>query len=131
VVSFARNEVVTLRRIATSLTQHIKDTFKKRDFVVEIQDGNHPQHIKIQVIQDRCNLLENYKPGQQVKVLFNLWGMPFRNREDPTVYFTYIEACRIEGIGSGAPQGKDYSQAQEASSKVDEFDDVPFWLGFR
>lgn len=107
-------------------TQQIKDTFKKRDFVVEIQDGNYPQHIKIQVTQDRCSLLDNYNPGQPVKVLFNLRGKPFQNREGQTVYFTNIEAWRIEGFGAGTPQGKDYSQVQQASNKADEFDDIPF-----
>ncbi|HBB24977.1 MAG TPA: hypothetical protein DCZ59_01800, partial [Bacteroidetes bacterium] len=34
-------------------TQQVKDTFKKREFVLEIADGNYPQHIKFQVTQDR------------------------------------------------------------------------------
>ena len=107
-------------------TQQIKETFKKRDFVVEIQDGNYPQHIKFQVTQDRCALLDTYKVGQSIKVLFNLRGRPFQNKEGQTVYFTNLEAWRVEGSGTGSPQSTDYSQVQQASSKTDDFDDVPF-----
>ena len=37
-------------------TQQVKDTFRKREFVIEMQDGNYPQHIKFQVTQDRSAL---------------------------------------------------------------------------
>ncbi|HLP29242.1 MAG: DUF3127 domain-containing protein [Ignavibacteria bacterium] len=109
-------------------TQQVKDTFKKREFVIEMQDGNYPQHIKFQVTQDRCALLDNFKVGQQVKVLFNLRGRPFQNREGQTVYFTNLEAWRIEpATGTATPTGADYSQITPASAGAkDDFDDVPF-----
>ncbi|MBC8125182.1 MAG: DUF3127 domain-containing protein [Candidatus Kapabacteria bacterium] len=109
-------------------TQQVKDTFKKREFVIEMQDGNYPQHIKFQVTQDRCALLDNFKVGQSVKVLFNLRGRPFQNREGQTVYFTNLEAWRIElATGTATPTGADYSQIpQAAAGAKDDFDDVPF-----
>lgn len=110
-------------------TQQVKDTFRKREFVLEIQDGNYPQQIKFQVTQDRCALLDNYKVGDEVKVMFNLRGRPFQNREGQTVYFTNLEAWRIERAGAGGgAQGTDYSQISPASAggAKDDFDDVPF-----
>ena len=108
-------------------TQQVKDTFKKRDFVLEMADGNYPQHIKFQVTQDRCALLDTMKVGQQVKVLFNLRGRPFQNREGQTVYYTNLEAWRIEGASAAAPASTDYSQISPAQSgEKDDFDDVPF-----
>ena len=108
-------------------TQQVKDTFKKRDFVLEMADGNYPQHIKFQVTQDRCALLDTMKVGQQVKVLFNLRGRPFQNREGQTVYYTNLEAWRIEGASAAAPASTDYSQIAPAQSGAkDDFDDVPF-----
>jgi spore germination protein YaaH len=108
-------------------TQQVKDTFKKRDFVLEMADGNYPQHIKFQVTQDRCALLDTMKVGQQVKVLFNLRGRPFQNREGQTVYYTNLEAWRIEGASAAAPASTDYSQISPAQSGAkDDFDDVPF-----
>ena len=108
-------------------TQQVKDTFKKREFVLEIADGNYPQHIKFQVTQDRCALLDSYKVGQQLKVLFNLRGRPFQNREGQTVYFTNLEAWRIESAGPSSQAAPDYSQITPAeASQPDGFDDVPF-----
>jgi len=109
-------------------TQQVKDTFKKREFVIEMQDGNYPQHIKFQVTQDRCALLDNFKVGQQIKVLFNLRGRPFQNKDNQTVFFTNLEAWRIDSAqGTGTPSGQDYSQITPASAGAkDDFDDVPF-----
>ncbi|MFT5833013.1 MAG: single-strand DNA-binding protein [Cognaticolwellia sp.] len=84
--------------------QQISDRFKKREFVLEIEDGAYPQHIKFQLTQDRCGLIEPYQVGQDVKVSFNLKGRPYQNRENKTVYFTNIEAWRIEGAGGATNQ---------------------------
>jgi single-strand DNA-binding protein len=77
--------------------QQISDRFKKREFVLEVEDGAYPQHIKFQLTQDRCDLIEPYQIGQDVKVSFNLKGKPYQNRNGETVYYTNIEAWRIEG----------------------------------
>jgi len=106
----------------------VKDTFRKRDFVLEMQDGNYPQHIKFQVTQDRCQLLDTFKVGQQVKVLFNLRGRPFQSKTGETVYFTNLEAWRIEPAQAGTGPAQDYSQIPPAASgpATADFDDVPF-----
>ena len=49
-------------------TQQVSDTFKKREFAIEIPDGQYPQSVKFQVVQDKTALLDNYAVGQQVKV---------------------------------------------------------------
>ncbi len=110
-----------------SETQQVKDTFRKREFVLEIQDGNYPQHIKFQVTQDRCAILDSYKVGQQLKVMFNLRGRPFQNKDGQTLYFTNLEAWRVEGAGAPSPATTDYSQISPANPGAkDDYDDVPF-----
>lgn len=111
-------------------TQQVKDTFRKREFVIEMQDGNYPQHIKFQVTQDRCDMLDRFQVGQDVTVFFNLRGRPFTNREGQEVFFTNLEAWRIQAgtAASAAPDMPDYSQIAPAkgSSAGADFDDVPF-----
>jgi len=111
-------------------TQQVKDTFRKREFVLEIQDGAYSQHIKFQLTQDRCALLDQYKVGQDVRVHFNLRGRPFQNKEGQTMYFTNLEAWRLESAqaGGSAPAGADYSQIPPAAATASnaDFDDVPF-----
>ena len=43
-------------------TQHISDRFQKREFVIEVENEKNSQwndFVKVQLIQDRCDLLEN------------------------------------------------------------------------
>ncbi len=110
-------------------TQQVKDTFKKREFVLEIQDGQYPQHIKFQLTQDKVSQVDNYSVGQDVKVFFNLRGRPFVNKEGVTMFFTNLEAWRIEPAqASGGSSAPEYSQIAPASPQVQssDFDDVPF-----
>jgi hypothetical protein len=40
-------------------TQQITDTFKKREFVVETTSGMYNEYIKMQAVQDKCDLLDS------------------------------------------------------------------------
>lgn len=113
-------------------TQQVSDTFKKREFVLEIQDGNYPQYVKFQMTQDKTILLDNYQIGQEVKVLFNLRGREYVRKNDGSKdYWLNLEAWRIEAASSGvgaSAEGTDYSQISPASASggAQDFDDVPF-----
>jgi hypothetical protein len=111
-------------------TTQISDTFKKREFVLEIADGNYPQHVKFQVVQDKTALLDNFKIGQAVKVLFNLKGRPYQRKDGSTDYWLNLDCWRMEPAQAGGSGGgdTDYSQIQpaQASGPKDDFDDVPF-----
>ena len=45
--------------------------FKKRDIVVTT-DEQYPQHILVQFVQDKCELLNNFQVGEAVKIDINL-----------------------------------------------------------
>jgi single-strand DNA-binding protein len=36
--------------------QQVSDKFRKREFVLEVQDGQYPQQIKFQLTQDKTSL---------------------------------------------------------------------------
>ena len=98
--------------------QQVSGTFKKREFVLEIQDGNYAQYPKFQLTQDKCNLLDSFQTGQEVKVSFNLSGRPF-TKNGVTSYFTNLSAWRLEAASAGAPapqQRANHSQASGFSS---------------
>ena len=111
--------------------QQISDKFRKREFVLEIPDGSYTQYVKFQLTQDKCNLLDTYKNGDEVKVTFNLTGKPF-TKNGQTMYFTNLQAWRIEHAGNAAqPQGGSPAYAQQpakSSSFIsDDMDnDLPF-----
>ncbi|PJJ60667.1 DUF3127 domain-containing protein [Hymenobacter chitinivorans] len=90
--------------------QQVSEKFRKREFVLEVQDGQYPEHIKFQLVQDKTALIDSFKVGDEVKVTFNLRGRGF-NKNGQMLYFTNLEAWRIEaGTGGGAPAGGGYNQ---------------------
>ena len=51
----------------------ISDKFKKREFILEhAPNPEYPELLKIEVVQNKCDLLEKYKVGQSVNVDINL-----------------------------------------------------------
>ena len=52
--------------------------FRKREVVVTTEE-QYPQHIMVEFVQDKTDLLNNYQVGQQVKININL-----------TLYFKWI-----------------------------------------
>jgi single-stranded DNA-binding protein len=79
-------------------TQQIKETFKKRDFVIEYAENpTYPEFIKFEIIQDKCTLLDDFKPGDQVSVSFNLKGRKWTDPQGQVKYFNSLQAWKIEG----------------------------------
>lgn len=86
--------------------------FRKREMVVTT-DEQYPQHIMIEFTQDKCDLLNNYRPGDPVKVSINLRGREWVNPQGETKYFNSIQGWRIEKAGAEAPQQSGYQQAPQ------------------
>ena len=74
-----------------------KNGFKKRDLIITT-DEQYPQHILVQFVQDKCDLLNNFSVGQNVKVDINLRGNEWVNSNGETVYFNTIQGWRITEI---------------------------------
>lgn len=84
----------------TNPTQQVSEKFAKREFVVTTDASTqYPQHMSFQLTQDKCNLLDAFKVGQEVKVHFNLRGREWTGPEG-TRYFNTLEAWKIESLGS-------------------------------
>lgn len=64
--------------------------FTKREFVVTTQE-QYPQDLKFELVKDRTNLIDSFKPGDKVKVSFNLRGNEYNGR-----YFVNLGAWKIE-----------------------------------
>lgn len=111
-------------------TEQKSASFTAREFVLEVQDGNYPQLIKFQAVQDRCALLDNFREGDQVKVAFDLRGREWNGK-----YLTNLNAWRIDKA-SGESNATS-SPASESGFPADPFpnytdtppagmDDLPF-----
>lgn len=102
-------------------TQQISERFQKREFVLEIEDGAYSQYIKFQLIQDRCDLLDPYSVGDSIKASFNLRGKPY-NKGSETIYFTNLQAWRLEKAGGDVPQN---TPATPSNNDFPSANDIP------
>ena len=113
-------------------TQQKSASFTAREFVIEVEDGQYPQMVKFQLVQDKCSLIDDYNEGDKVEVEFDL-----RGREWNEKYFTNLQAWRIskagEGSGdSGSSGGAAKStppketESVNSSASADFDDDIPF-----
>lgn len=112
--------------------QQVSASFKKRELVVTT-DEQYPQHIMIEFTQDKCDLLNNYNPGDAVKVSINLRGREWVNPQGETKYFNSIQGWRIEKLQAEAPMAQQMPPAPATQTfapatnfNEEEHDDLPF-----
>lgn len=70
-------------------TEVISDKYKKRTFVVTTSD-KYPQDVQFQCSQDKCDMLNGYKAGQDVTISFNLRGREYNGK-----YYNSLEAWKV------------------------------------
>ncbi len=101
--------------------------FRKRELVVTT-DEQYPQMIMVEFVQDKCDLLNNFAVGQDVKVAINLRGREWINPQGEAKYFNSIQGWRIEGLSQAATSNlPPVDQFQPAANITDaEPDDLPF-----
>lgn len=110
-----------------SEAQQVSEKFKKRDFVLTDNASQYPQHISFQLTQDKCNLIDNFNVGAEIKVHFNLRGREWTSPQGEIKYFNTLEAWRIEG-GSGGSNNTaaNTTNVSETFTATSEADDLPF-----
>lgn len=103
--------------------------FRKREVVVTT-DEQYPQHIMVEFVQDKTDLLNHYQVGQNVKISINLRGREWVNPQGETKYFNSIQGWRIENLQDAAPGNMPVAPAQAFPAANDlneeDHDDLPF-----
>ena len=106
--------------IADMGTQQVSEKFRKREFVLEIQDGQYPQSVKFELAQDKCDLLNGFEVQTPLTVSFDLRGRAY-DKNGQTLYFTTLSAWKIANANSGGqqPQGSgSYAQPQGGAQQA-------------
>ena len=103
--------------------------FRKREIVITT-DEQYPQMILIEFVQDKCDIMNNFKEGEEIKVSINLRGREWINPQGEAKYFNSIQGWRVEKVqapGAGEVPPMDASSFAPATSVDDnEPDDLPF-----
>lgn len=109
-------------------TVKIKESFQKREFVLEIATNpKYPELVKFELVQDKCGLIDNYKPGQEVSVEFDLRGRKWTDQKGVVKYFNTLQAWRI-GAANAADDADEGAPppSEDTEDHGVEKDDLPF-----
>ena len=109
----------------------VSDKFRKREFVIERKETGGTalfiDYIKFQLLQDKCELINESFMNEEVKVTFNIKGNRWE-REGKVNYFTNLDAWKIERTSAmvknqgTAPQPK----LEDMPPDIDDLSDLPF-----
>jgi hypothetical protein len=129
------NLEVTGRLLVKYDTQQVSDKFKKREFVLELEEeinGNqYKNYAKLQLVQTKCDIIDRYNNGDLVKVSFNIKGNTYVDKRDgQTKYITNLDAWRVEPATSApatsAPQQAPAYNAPSQSQPAGNYGSQPF-----
>ncbi|AUC16036.1 hypothetical protein BTO06_13105 [Tenacibaculum sp. SZ-18] len=121
-------EVIGKIKIINETQTFGSNGFRKRELVLTT-DEQYPQMLMIEFVQDKCDLLNSFQVGQDVKISINLRGREWINPEGKAMYFNSIQGWRIENLQqASAPSNMPpVDQFQPAPDLTDnEPDDLPF-----
>lgn len=119
------------RIIDISPVNQVSDKFRKREFVIEKKETGGAavfvDYIKFQLIQDKCELINESFLNETVKIWFNLRGNKWE-RDGKVNYFTNLDVWKIEKISTDE-QDQDLSSdvtLEDNPPENDELNDLPF-----
>ncbi|WP_297791575.1 DUF3127 domain-containing protein [uncultured Eudoraea sp.] len=105
--------------------------FRKREVVITTEE-QYPQHILVEFVQDKCDLLNKHSVGEAVKISINLRGREWTNPQGEVKYFNSVQGWRIESLqadqGGNAIPPVPPIEAFEPAEELNEedHDDLPF-----
>ena len=111
-------------------TRSWKSGFRKREFIVTT-DEQYPQDLKIEMLKEDCDLLNDYREGELVECDADIRGNEYQEK-----FYVNIVCCKIARqdiireeppvVPSEPPVSNDEVQAaQEAVANIPEVDDDP------
>ncbi len=109
----------------------VSDKFRKREFIIEKKESGGSavfvDYIKFQLVQDKCDLINESFLNEDVKIWFNLKGNRWE-RDGKVNYFTNLDAWKIEKMTSqGRDQNVSSNQAlEDLPPDNEELSDLPF-----
>jgi len=100
-------------------TEQKTDKFSIRQFVVKIEtkNENYPEYVPFQLMNDRCELIDNIEEGTEVEVSFDIKGREWQGK-----YFGSLAAWKCIPVGNVHKKEEPKAQAVDDA----KFDNMPF-----
>ncbi|QDP50819.1 MAG: hypothetical protein Unbinned2903contig1001_9 [Prokaryotic dsDNA virus sp.] len=102
------------------------EKFRKREFVLETNE-TYPQTILITLINDGCDLIDDFNVDDSIEVSINIRGKEWTNPTTNDVrYFNTIQGWSINKIEESDTSLKKEDYEEVTKSPVESEDDLPF-----
>ena len=122
---------ITGRIVEIMPVNQVSDKFRKREFVIEKKETGGSavfiDYIKFQLVQDKCDIINESFLNEEVKIAFNLKGNRWE-RDGRVNYFTNLDAWKIEKASGPARNEMPASnqQLEDSPPEIDDLSDLPF-----
>ena len=98
--------------------------FTKRQFVLKAtgpeENTNYPNYIALELIKEKCNLLDQFNIGDELEVSFNISGRLWQGQGKPEQCFTNLQAWKINPVKQADEQTKINQPAPISTQKSPE-----------
>ena len=106
-------------------TEYGNNGFTKREFVIRVtgegENPAYPNYLALELIKDKCALMDQFQVGSDITAHFNLSGRLWSQPGKAERCFNSLQAWRIEGQSQAAPQ------AEPGPADFGQYDeDIPF-----
>ena len=79
--------------------KQITERFRKREFVLEMGDNpQYPQYVLFQLTGNRCEALDDFAKGDEVRVDFSLRGREWTSPQNEIRYFNSLDVWTLEKL---------------------------------
>mgnify|MGYP001208163283 FL=1 len=118
-------------KLINEIKEYGSNGFRKREVVITTEE-QYPQDLLVEFVQDKCEILNSFQVGQNVKIDINLRGREWESPQGEIKYFNSIQGWRVEKLFSEdqntdippVPPAEAFEPADELNQ--DEPDDLPF-----
>ena len=120
-------------------TEYGNNGFTKREFVIKLsgegENSSYPNHVALELIKDKCALMDNLNIGDEITAQFNLSGRLWSGNGKPEKCFTSLQAWKVDpvntgmapGAGNDTPPLSSYEEGGFVPQENNSFDDdIPF-----
>lgn len=112
---------LTGKLIAKFDTTVVSDKFKKREFALETTEeinGNiYTNYAKMQLVQNKCDIIDRFNINDMVKVSFNVKGNKWE-KDGKVNYITNLDAWKVEAANAAPTNGYTGGTQQQAQANT-------------
>lgn len=87
----AQDYTITGRVAVIGERKQVTEKLAKRDLIIETEEGQYSQMVKVEFINDKIALLDRVRPGDSVTAHFNIRGRKSGNGE----YYNQLTGWKI------------------------------------